>query len=90
MSFAVALEPEAQAALIALIPEVAELVLDEIDRLAASPHSVGGRAMPYAEPGLSFSSNKQFAGRSYNLRITFQYGQDEETIHILNIAVSPL
>lgn len=89
MSFAVALEPEAHAALRALIPDVAELVVDEIDRLAASPTDVG-ISLPDSEPGMLFPSRREFAGRSYDIQIRFQYGQDEETIHILNIAVSPI
>ncbi len=90
MSFAVALEPEAYEALVALIPDVAELVVDEIDRLAVSPTMAGGISLPDVEPGLTFSSTREFAGRTYQIEITFQYGQDEETLHILNIAVSPI
>jgi len=90
MSYAVALEPEANEALAALMPDVAEMAIDEIDRLAASPGSVEARSMPYDEPGMSFFSVRQFAGRSYQIQITFQFGQNEETLHILNIAVNPI
>lgn len=83
MSFAIVLAPEFQDEFVRLSPAMQELVLDEIDRLASHPVGLS------QSPGVEAARYQVYhffgfaAGTTSRFEIHFQYGQDEQTLHLL-------
>ena len=89
MSYAVALTPRFATALEALPTATAEQVLDEIDRLARQPVALSRRADMAAGQYQVYDFVGIIDGSPHRFQIRFQYGQDEETLHLATLVVVP-
>ncbi len=89
MSFAVVLSPEAEEDLGKLPPLVASYVLDELDRLAANPGGLRRPShFPYLPGAQAFHCEPyEHEGVRYFPYVQFKYGQDEQSLYILFIAM---
>jgi hypothetical protein len=83
MSYAIVLAPKFQDDFHRLPASLQELVLDEIDRLASHPVGLS------QSPGVDAARYQVYhffgfaAGTTSRFEIHFQYGQDEQSLHLL-------
>jgi hypothetical protein len=82
MGYDIELESEALADLARLDPVLASLLLDEIDRCAVNPTRYSRRAgLPYL-PYQRFEIRLVHEGVTHFFAVLYQYGQDEQTLHV--------
>ena len=91
MSYGVEFAAEAEADLAALPPIAASLLLDEVERLATDPVGLSRKShFPYLPGRQLFSTRCTAEGATYVFTVLFRYGQDEQTLYILQIAMQTL
>jgi hypothetical protein len=86
MSYAVRLADDVGAAIRVLPIDLAELVLDQIDRLADDPTMVSSSASLPSPAGQAYYFHHGGLERDYTFMLLFQYSQDEQSLHILRPA----
>ena len=89
MSYAIDITPEAAENLARLPLPVAEYLYQRIVHdLGDSPASVSfPSGFPYPIMGQAYECEYDFEGTHYRFHVCFQYGQDEQTLHLLFIGV---
>lgn len=74
----------------AIPPLLLDAVLRELDRLAASPTTASLRAVyPYTDGQLFFGFVTDRFGKRWQVRVHFQYAQDEQALVLTRILLSP-
>ena len=89
MSYGIVLSPEFMAELVKLPPELAEHVLDEVDRLAADPVLLSKRADLDNAFYQIYECSGFLSSRRSRFEMRFQYGQDEQALHIAELVYVP-
>jgi len=85
MSYRIMMEPPADDDLARLPSPIAAAIRREILRFAANP---GGRSRPTRAPfppGQVFETEFQFGDMTCYIAVVFQYGQDEQTLHVRRV-----
>ena len=91
MSYGIALSTEAQEDLAQLPVPVRRFALQQLQALAEAPTALSRRShFPYREKCQIFQFDVDHELQRWELRALFQYGQDEQTLHVLAIGRSVL
>jgi hypothetical protein len=87
MSYQLVVEPFAEAQLSALPAQLANMIQQQLQRLAANPVVVSKRTALLQPNGQLFEFHEAAGGISVWVSVIFRYGQDEQTLHVEHIAV---
>jgi hypothetical protein len=88
MSYVPDIGPDAAHDLARLPLPVAEFVERQIHALCEQPTKLSTRSrFPFVQNAQLFSFEMEFEETRYWFNVLFQYGQDEQTLHILAIAI---
>ena len=86
MSYGISLSADAEHDLARLPIPVRQFTLRQLENLADSPGTMSRRShFPYREKCQLFTFNYDHELQRWELAVLFQYGQDEQTLHILGI-----
>ena len=86
MSYGTLLSDEARDALVRLPIPVRRFTLRQLENLGQSPTTLSSKShFPYREKCQVFSFDYDYQMQRWAITVLFQYGQDEQTIHVLAI-----